>query len=185
MWISSKHHPTRHFPLNKSRKCCGSVAACRSQTHGPWRLTNHGFRVSSAHLRLHDSKTQTAVIFMEMSSVTYCCWSFTGSCFHFEKKKQKQTSVSWEDLLFPHGGTTAVSSDRGSQMFTPGSIIPSVIWACWGVSSQFSPWAGQTSRDNKHVNEKRFIGKLMTFSFSKQSYCESQWWPRRTNVLLY
>lgn len=171
MCISSKHHPTRHFPLNKSRKCCGSVATCRSQTHRPWRLTNHGFRVSSAHLRLHDSKTQTAVIFMEMSSVTYCCWSFTGPCFHFKKK---QTRISWEDLLFSHGGTTAVSS-----------IIASVIWACWGASLQFSPRAGQTSRDNKHVNEKRLMGKLTTFSSSKQLFCESQRWLRRTNVLLY
>lgn len=155
MWISSKHHPMRHFPLNKSRKCCGSVATCRSQTHGPWRLTNHGFRVSSAHLRLHDSKTQTAVIFVEMSSVTYCCWSFTGSCFHLKKNQTDERLL--RGFIVPPWWDDCSLLDRGSQMFTPGSIIPSVIWACWGASLQFSPRAEQTSRDNKHVNEKRFM----------------------------
>lgn len=94
----------------------------------------------------------------QKSSVTYCCWSFGGSCFHFKTD---------ERLLrgFPSPSRwhhNSVLCQRIS-VFTPSWIIPSVIWACWGASGQLCLQARKTSTVNKRDADKLSLSTTHKF----------------------
>lgn len=70
------------------------------------------------------------------SSVAYCCWSLSGSSLLFKNRERSPERIS--------GPSPWVSSSVCCQtiMFTPGWIIPSVIWAGWGASGRLCLQAG-------------------------------------------